>query len=117
MWDKSVLVHFMSHCQSKGKKDSPAIMIWVFMCKSPIYLRDGIYSYTNNSIIRNLEISLLFHIMSSIYSIVTPVKRKRSHDYDPRGKKSKIIPYKVPKGFDIYNYLQIWQIRNTLKFL
>lgn len=77
------------------------------LCKSPIYLRDGIYSYTNNSIIRNLEISLLFHIMSSIYSIVTPVKRKRSHDYDPRGKKSKIIPYKVPKGFDIYNYLQI----------
>lgn len=55
--------------------------------------------------------------MSSIYDIMTPVKRKRSHYYDPKKLNVKLIPNKVPKGFDKYKYLQIWQIRNTLKFL
>lgn len=77
------------------------------MYRSPIYLRDGIQSYTNNSTIRNLERSLVFHIMTSIYAIVTPVKRKRSHYYDTKEENVKIIPSKIPKGFDKYRYLQI----------
>lgn len=101
--------------QSKGKKKSPATLIWVFICKCPIYLRDGIWSYAN--IIKNLEKPLFFHIMSSIYHIVMLVKRKRSHYYDPKQQNVKLIHYKVPKGFDKYKYLEIWQIRNTLKFL
>lgn len=77
------------------------------MCKSPIYRRDGIQSYTINSIIRTLVNPLLFHIMTSVCAIVMPVHRKRSHYYDPKEQNVKLVPYKVLKGFDKYKYLQI----------
>lgn len=84
---------------------------------STIHLKEGIWSYTNNTIARNLEWSLPFRITSSIYNVVPPVKNERSHYYDPKEQSVKLIPYQVPTGFDKYKSLKITQIRNILKLL